>query len=88
MNAVLCFDISSLNKDPYKQTTFVPPENSLEFKEYPRDKMGKLVENYSLQEVIGSGVYGKVYKATHISTRQQFAVKVIKVEKFKDIPKL
>lgn len=30
--------------------------------------MGKIVENYFLEETIGSGAYGKVYKARHIVT--------------------
>ena len=32
--------------------------------------MGKIIENYSLQEVIGEGVYAKVYKAIHLLTKQ------------------
>lgn len=50
--------------------------------------MGKIVENYSLQETIGAGSYGKVYRATHIITHEQFAVKVIKAERFRQQPKL
>jgi serine/threonine protein kinase len=32
--------------------------------------MGKIIENYSLQEVLGQGVYGKVYKAVNLLTKQ------------------
>ncbi|EAR94331.2 Serine/Threonine kinase domain protein (macronuclear) [Tetrahymena thermophila SB210] len=50
--------------------------------------MSKVIENYVLKEVIGSGQYGKVFKSTHQKTGQVFAVKVIKLEKFKSVPKL
>jgi serine/threonine protein kinase len=45
--------------------------------------MGKIIENYSLQEILGEGVYGKVYKGIHIRTKQEVAVKVIKADKFR-----
>ncbi|CAD8061051.1 unnamed protein product [Paramecium primaurelia] len=48
----------------------------------------KVVENYSLLEVIGSGQYGKVYKAVNIKNNSLVAVKVVKIEKFKEVPKL
>lgn len=32
--------------------------------------MGKIIENYALQEIIGEGMYGKVYKATHLITKE------------------
>ncbi|KAM3133531.1 hypothetical protein pb186bvf_014373 [Paramecium bursaria] len=48
----------------------------------------KVVENYSLLEVIGQGQYGKVYKALNIKNNQLVAVKVVKIEKFKEVPKL
>lgn len=48
----------------------------------------KVVENYSLLEVIGQGQYGKVYKALNIKTNSLVAVKVVKVEKFKEVPKV
>jgi dual-specificity kinase len=50
--------------------------------------MGKIIENYSLQEMVGQGVYGKVFRAINIKTKEEVAVKVIKAEKFRDIPKL
>lgn len=45
--------------------------------------MPKLIENYSLNEQIGSGAYGKVYKAKHLISNEYFAVKVISIQKFK-----
>lgn len=50
--------------------------------------MGKIIENYSLQEVLGQGVYGKVYRGINIKTKDEVAIKVIRAEKFKDVPKL
>mgnify|MGYP003427518257 CR=1 FL=1 len=50
--------------------------------------MGKTVENYLIQEPIGEGNFAKVFKARHIKTGEEFAIKVISAEKFKDIPKL
>ena len=51
-------------------------------------QMGKIIENYSLQEVLGQGVYGKVYRGVNIKTKEEVAIKVIRAEKFKDVPKL
>lgn len=48
----------------------------------------KVVENYSLLEVIGAGQYGKVYKALNIKTNSLVAIKVVKIEKFKEVPKV
>jgi hypothetical protein len=31
---------------------------------------GKIIEDYSLQEMLGEGVYGKVYKAINVKTKQ------------------
>ena len=50
--------------------------------------MGKIIENYSLQELLGQGVYGKVYKGINLKTKQEVAIKVIKADKFTEIPKL
>ena len=50
--------------------------------------MSKLVENYLLQESIGKGVYGKVYRAIHQKTKQEFAVKAIQKTIFQTNPKL
>ena len=50
--------------------------------------MGKIIENYELKEQLGEGVYAKVYKAVHLVTKQEVAIKVVQAEKFKQIPKL
>ena len=47
-----------------------------------------MIDNYSLQECIGEGVYAKVYRAVHVKTHQEVAIKVIQAAKFRDIPKL
>jgi serine/threonine protein kinase len=44
--------------------------------------MVKIVDNYTLTTVIGKGQYGKVYKATHIDSKMDVAIKVIEIEKF------
>ncbi|EGR34530.1 protein kinase domain protein [Ichthyophthirius multifiliis] len=49
---------------------------------------GKVIEDYTLHEVLGSGQYGKVYKALNVRTNNLVAIKVVKVEKFKEVPKL
>lgn len=48
--------------------------------------MNRIVEDYSLNEKIGEGVYGKVYHATKHGA--SYAVKVIPVQTFKDNAKL
>jgi len=50
--------------------------------------MNKVIENYVLKEQVGSGQYGKVFRSSHNKTNEVFAVKAIKQEKFKNIPKL
>lgn len=50
--------------------------------------MGKKIENYCLEQVIGEGEFGKVYKATNERTDQTVAIKVIKIEKYKMSPRL
>ena len=50
--------------------------------------MGKMIENYCLQEVIGEGVYAKVYRALNTKTMQEVAIKVVAAKKFLEIPKL
>ena len=50
--------------------------------------MSKLVENYLLQEQIGKGVYGQVYRAIHQKKNAEFAVKVIPKSCFRSNPKL
>jgi serine/threonine protein kinase len=51
-------------------------------------EMVKIVDNYTLTEVIGQGQYGKVYRATHVDTKMNVAVKCIRVEKFREVNKL
>jgi serine/threonine-protein kinase ULK/ATG1 len=50
--------------------------------------MSKMIENYLLLEKIGSGQYGSVHKAQCVKTNQLVAIKVMKTEKFKVVPKL
>ena len=50
--------------------------------------MSKLVENYLLQEAVGKGVYGQVYRAVHQKNQGVFAVKVIPKTSFRSNPKL
>ncbi len=45
--------------------------------------MPRIIDNYSLNEPIGQGVYGKVYKAVHLQNKKEFAVKVVPVQLFK-----
>ncbi|EAS03183.1 Serine/Threonine kinase domain protein (macronuclear) [Tetrahymena thermophila SB210] len=49
---------------------------------------GKVIEDYTLHEALGSGQYGKVYKALNVRTNSLVAIKAVKVEKFKEVPKL
>jgi serine/threonine protein kinase len=41
--------------------------------------MTKIIENYQLEEVIGEGQYGKVYKSKNLKTGSYVAVKVVKI---------
>ena len=50
--------------------------------------MGKIIEDYVLQEEIGSGAFGKVFKAYNIQTRETVAIKAISKEMFRITPKL
>ena len=50
--------------------------------------MTKVVENYVLQDVIGSGQFGHVYRGKHITTDEVVAIKVLKVDKLNQTPKL
>lgn len=42
----------------------------------------KVIENYSLYEVIGEGMYGKVYRGLAVDSNQEYAIKVIPLTKF------
>ena len=57
-------------------------------KENKEKQTFKVVENYALHNVIGSGTIGKVYKSTQLKQSGDFAIKVVPVEKFKSNPKL
>lgn len=48
----------------------------------------KIVQRYRLEEVIGSGTYGKVYRSIAQDTQEVFAVKSIPMEKFRRVAKL
>ena len=50
--------------------------------------MNKVIDNYCLNEVLGVGQYGKVYKALNIKTNQLYAVKLVKKVKFDEVEKL
>ena len=50
--------------------------------------MGKQIDNYSLQAELGNGVYSRVFKAIHIVTKQEVAIKMVKADKFREMPKL
>lgn len=50
--------------------------------------MVKKIEGYSLKEIIGSGCYGQVYKATHQTNPGFFAIKVISNDTLVEHPKL
>lgn len=48
----------------------------------------KIIDRYQLEEVVGSGTYGKVYRSTTTDTGEEYAVKCIPIEKFRKIRKL
>ena len=50
--------------------------------------MGKIIENYILNESIGEGNFGSVIRATNKTKSGNFAVKVIPIEKFQENDKL
>ena len=45
--------------------------------------MSKVIDNYVMMESIGSGQFGKVYKAKNIHSQKIVAIKVLKLNKFK-----
>lgn len=51
-------------------------------------KMVKMIDNYTLNEEIGQGNYGKVFRAKHLKKPGEFAVKIIPLEKFHQNNKL
>eukprot|EP00919_Chromeraceae_sp_WS-2016_P028294 GHVR01066923.1.p1 GENE.GHVR01066923.1~~GHVR01066923.1.p1 ORF type:complete len:119 (-),score=0.80 GHVR01066923.1:2872-3228(-) len=50
--------------------------------------MGKIIENYSMQAELGRGVYSSVFKAINMKNKQEVAIKMVKADKFKELPKL
>jgi serine/threonine protein kinase len=54
----------------------------------PFKAMSKIVQDYMLVEVIGSGQYGKVWKAQHIKTREPYAIKSISIKQISGVEKL
>lgn len=48
----------------------------------------KIVQRYQLEEIIGSGTYGKVYRSVALDTKETFAIKSIPMEKFRKVSKL
>ena len=50
--------------------------------------MTKVVEKYLLQDKVGSGQFGDVYKGRHLVTNEITAIKVLKLSKFNRVPKL
>ena len=40
--------------------------------------MSKIIENYILNEIIGQGQYGKVYRAKNMKDNLDYAIKVLK----------
>ena len=50
--------------------------------------MVRIIENYTLYEIIGEGAYGKVYRAINKNDSREYAVKVIEVRRFKKNKKL
>lgn len=48
----------------------------------------KVIDRYQLEEVVGAGSYGKVFRSTTSDTGETFAIKCIPAEKFKKIRKL
>ena len=41
--------------------------------------MVKIIDNYTMTDYLGKGQYGKVYRAFHIDTRIDVAIKMIDI---------
>lgn len=50
--------------------------------------MVKMIDNYTLLQVIGEGNYGKVYRAKNTKTSQEYAIKIIPSDKLHQNSKL
>jgi len=46
--------------------------------------MGKIIDNYILEEVIGNGSFGKVFRGYHKDNKVQIAAKCMKKSKMKN----
>ena len=50
--------------------------------------MSKTIKNYSMIEVVGEGMFGKVYRAVNIQNEREYAVKIMELWKLQKFPKL
>ncbi|KAM3135315.1 hypothetical protein pb186bvf_012613 [Paramecium bursaria] len=50
--------------------------------------MSKTIDKYILNRPVGQGQYGKVYEGYNMITKEIVAIKVIKLSRFKQVPKL
>lgn len=50
--------------------------------------MVKMIDNYTLLQLIGEGNYGKVYRAKNVKTNQEYAIKIIPTDKLSQNNKL
>ena len=50
--------------------------------------MVKIIDNYTMTSYLGKGEYGKVYRAFHIDSRIEVAVKMIPLDLFNTTAKL
>lgn len=48
----------------------------------------KVIDKYGLTELLGEGMYGKVYKGINNENNEEVAVKVIQSDKFVKNPQL
>lgn len=48
----------------------------------------KVIDNYVLLKVIGSGQFGDVHRAKRLDTEEYYAIKAIKLDKFQNTPQL
>ncbi len=66
---------SELNQEPKDSL----PQEKLKFnrKSFIKHRLGRVLDDYEIQEVMGQGAFGKVYKTIHKHTRLLRAVKMI-----------
>jgi len=50
--------------------------------------MVKMIDNYTLLQIIGEGNFGKVYRAKNVKSNQEFAIKIIPSDKLHQNSKL